>query len=1092
MSALVTWPSGPLATVLVVVLLVLLAGFGFLAWHATVLFKLGMRDIPRRWARAVLIVFGLTLSTTVIGSALGTGDTMANTVRTLVTESLGPVDEVVMLNTSSRGLGDVARAVAQHGIGGLAEANLGLFGQEQAATLAEAAEGHGTAAVVPAILDQVTVVLPARQQLQSAVSLIAVPAPIPRAMGQLRTVDGQPIDFGALGPNAIVLNTDAAALFGIKGGEPVRIVRHRVSWDVRVAAVVRDGGLGGLDPVVLVPLDAYQAHIDAPGQINAVLVANGGGVGAVARSDEVSQALRLPLADQAAVRQIHAFLHQPEVQRTILAAEGQERGRDRARIDALRLEAAKPEVTERFVSLISAPRTRAELGQLALIAPGGETIFAPLRQLSPLTVLDIKQEALNQATDFGSVVTTAFLVLGIFSIAAGLILIFLIFQLLAADRLTELATLRALGMSRLQILGMFLFEGLLYDLLGATLGALLGLAATLLTTRALASALAGFGFTLRWHVAPRSLLLAFSLGALLTFATMAFAAWRASNAGIVAATRGEARDESRAWLLGLGMLLVAAAGLIWWRWHAPVYSFAPRSPLVLPGALTLALLGLAVLLTGAAGVAASRLQPGAARRLELAAGAGATLLGLALAGVWARALIALPTPGGDLAHDALTIAVGGVVLLLAATWAATRAIGPALRLLDRALAPLAALRAVVRPAIGALNYQRWRTGLAVVMFGLVIFIMVTALVMIGGLLGAYSEGEPPVAGFAVQAQVGQPLDLPQALTTASAVSDKSFSAIGGTAPLEVQAVQLGTPLGGWLNETLVAVDDGFLQGVKANLVRRAPGYESTGSIWRALRQHPGTAVISPTLVGSGGLTVPPVKGFDPLTLWVRPDDGGQPVKLTVIGVIDSRSQLPPGVYTSRATAAGLGVALPAPSTYYLQPRPGLHAADAVTGLRLSFAGTGLSVTALDDQVQTAQSIRLLLTRIVQGFMGLGLIAGVAALGMLGVQAVIERRAQLGTLRALGFTRWQSRATLAFESAVIALLGVALGVVLGLILSHSLVALLGADHPELRYVIPWSQIAVTATLALAGSALASAAAIWQAGRVSPADALRAGG
>ena len=237
--------------------------------------------------------------------------------------------------------------------------------------------------------------------------------------------------------------------------------------------------------------------------------------------------------------------------------------------------------------------------------------------------------------------------------------------------------------------------------------------------------------------------------------------------------------------------------------------------------------------------------------------------------------------------------------------------------------------------------------------------------------------------------------------------------------------------------------------------------------------------------------MPPVKNFAPLTLWVRPDDGGQPLKLTVIGVIDSRSQLPPGIYTSRATAAGMGVALPAPSTYYLQPRASVHAADAITGLRVSFAGKGLAVMALSDQVQTAQSIRLLLTRIVQGFMGLGLIAGVAALGMLGVQSVIERRAQLGTLRALGFTRWQSRATLAFESAVIALLGVALGVGLGLILSHSLVALLGTDHPELHYVIPWGQIALTAALALAGSALASAVAIWQAGRVSPADALRAG-
>ncbi len=50
----------------------------------------------------------------------------------------------------------------------------------------------------------------------------------------------------------------------------------------------------------------------------------------------------------------------------------------------------------------------------------------------------------------------------------------------------------------------------------------------------------------------------------------------------------------------------------------------------------------------------------------------------------------------------------------------------------------------------------------------------------------------------------------------------------------------------------------------------------------------------------------------------------------------------------------------------------------------------------------------------------------AALGMLGVQSVFERRVHLGTLRALGFTRWQTRATLAFEAAITAALGSAWG------------------------------------------------------------------
>ena len=162
---------------------------------------------------------------------------------------------------------------------------------------------------------------------------------------------------------------------------------------------------------------------------------------------------------------------------------------------------------------------------------------------------------------------------------------------------------------------------------------------------------------------------------------------------------------------------------------------------------------------------------------------------------------------------------------------------------------------------------------------------------------------------------------------------------------------------------------------------------------------------------------------------------------------------------------------------------------SVKGLKVSFADRSLVVTDLSNTIRIGRSIRALLTQLVQGFMGLGLIAGVAALGIIGIQSVIERRQQLGTLRALGFTRGQTRATLAFESAVVAALGISLGTALGLVLARSLVALLSVRAPEIRYAVPWDQIAVTLALAWLGTLGALAIAAWQAGRVAPADALR---
>ncbi|HEX5502909.1 MAG TPA: FtsX-like permease family protein, partial [Thermomicrobiales bacterium] len=887
----------------------------------------------------------------------------------------------------------------------------------------------------------------------------------------------------------IVLNAAAADAFGASAGQPLRLLVHGVQWDVRIAAIVRNGGFGGVQPLLLAPLARYQRVTGRVGEVNELLVANRGGDQSVAQSAAATQDLRLALVDRATAQQVHDFLAQPEVQRALIDAEAHLKDQERAQVVALRTEAAKPEVTDRFISLVSDPVARRQLFTFAREIPDAHeayAAFSALRRLAPLSVLELKQAGLDRAAEYGAVVTTVFLVLGIFSLAASVLLIFLVFALLAADRGAELATMRALGMRRRQIMGLFLFEGLVYDLAGAALGAAAGVGATYLAAGSLAQSLAPFGLHVARHVEPRSLLLAFCAGVLLTFGTMLLAAWRVSHTQIVAATRGEAVAEGHWGLVGVGGLLLLGAWLAWRRWSVPPIFYEPRPPLLVPGVLSLALLGAVCVLLAAP--ALWRTRGGEA----LAGGLG-TLAGVGLLAIWLRALAQLPTPGGELRDDAIVVAIGGLVLIVAAVWTATRALGPLARGLDRALSGLARLRLLVRPAAGYLARQRWRTGLTVVMFGMVIFIMVAALTLINVLLNAYAANTAPVAGFELRADArGAAIpDMGAALAQAPAVSRASFGAIGGVSTLDLQVVQLGLPASSWHDATVAAVDDGFLDGVQVGFARRAPGYRDDAAVWRALRERPGAAVVSASLLDSavavGGS--PEDATMPPATLWARPSDGGKPVKLTIIGVLDARAELDPAIYTSRATVAGLGVPLPDPTTYYFAVAPGVKVADAAQGLQVSFADQSLAVTDLGDTLRIGQSIRLLLTRLVQGFMGLGLVAGVAALGIIGVQAVIERRQQLGTLRALGYTRWQVRGTLAFESAVVAVLGIALGVALGLVLARSLVALLGAAHPEVRFAVPAGQLALTAAVAWLGATLAIVVAAWQAGRVSPADALR---
>ena len=60
-----------------------------------VLAKIGLRNLVRRPTQAVLIVLGLTLSTIIIISAFGTGDTLSYSVRRQAVAAYGEVDEII-------------------------------------------------------------------------------------------------------------------------------------------------------------------------------------------------------------------------------------------------------------------------------------------------------------------------------------------------------------------------------------------------------------------------------------------------------------------------------------------------------------------------------------------------------------------------------------------------------------------------------------------------------------------------------------------------------------------------------------------------------------------------------------------------------------------------------------------------------------------------------------------------------------------------------------------------------------------------------------------------------------------------------------
>jgi ABC-type lipoprotein release transport system permease subunit len=155
----------------------------------------------------------------------------------------------------------------------------------------------------------------------------------------------------------------------------------------------------------------------------------------------------------------------------------------------------------------------------------------------PLQVDTTKAESVDEAEEIGNFMTTFFLLLGLFSIGAGILLIVMIFVMLAAERKSEMGMARAVGMKRQHLVEMFLAEGTGYNLASAVVGVTVGVAVAFALTTAASAIFSTFGFSFTPHVSLRTIVISYCLGVVLTFLTVTFSSWRVSTLNIVAAIR---------------------------------------------------------------------------------------------------------------------------------------------------------------------------------------------------------------------------------------------------------------------------------------------------------------------------------------------------------------------------------------------------------------------------------------------------------------------------------------------------------------------------------------------------------------------------
>jgi len=162
---------------------------------------------------------------------------------------------------------------------------------------------------------------------------------------------------------------------------------------------------------------------------------------------------------------------------------------------------------------------------------------------------------------------------------------------------------------------------------------------------------------------------------------------------------------------------------------------------------------------------------------------------------------------------------------------------------------------------------------------------------------------------------------------------------------------------------------------------------------------------------------------------------------------------------------------------------------AARAIESALSTTGVQADSLQQIADENNALSRSFLYLMQAFMGLGLVVGIAAIGVIAFRTVVERRQQIGMLRALGFQREMVSWVFLIESSFVALLGIGLGVSLALIPASQMITDMAAEISGLTFQVPWTEIVFVSGLAYAMTLLTTWLPAVQASQVRPAEALR---
>jgi len=715
-----------------------------------------------------------------------------------------------------------------------------------------------------------------------------------------------------------------------------------------------------------------------------------------------------------------------------------------------------------------------------------------------LSVSAGRLSALASVEEGAGAMALMFLVFGSFTMAAGLLLVVTVVIMLADERRSESGVVRALGLQRSDLRAMTMMEGLLTSLIGSIVGALAGLLLAWLTSSAFQHLFAGLDdsladaglFSFAWQL--DSIVAGIAWGFLIAMLTLWLTSLYTSRMRVIEALRRipTARSRGISWLSLLLVIGLFGASAICVLWLIAVGFNSSLSRLLIDIA------GSAML--SAILISTFYLVP---RLLDKETGSLAKLKRhavrntIASIGTVVSIWIAVPDPWrNSMPTDELTFTVLGMMQVIAGVMVMTTIAPMILALIGKSRFITKKLGPVIPTSLSYPLASPLRTGVMMGMFALTVF-SVVVLAGYSTQFESYSDGfvEHAQGDFEVMVTGSRqrPIDLSDDVQDWN-LNQTDVSTIDGIGKLSRAVAWIDADNQDRIPYVIRGFDSGFAEhgGLPLYSWDESLG-DDENKVWKKVLEHPDLVLIdsSFTMVDAtqnSGVSSVELSIGDSISL-IDISNPGNVLEVRVAGVLEQSSFLfSPGIYLSMDEVdERFGGKV---TRMYVSSSPEGNSKILAESLEYDLAAQGLDVILIEEEVEVLQGVVFVILDVFQAYLGIGIIVGIAGMGVVTYRQVSERSRQTGVMRAIGWKRWMVGLAYIIEVSWVALAGMFTGILVGLGFHRALHEAVWAGK-GVELAMPWATIFIVTLVSWMLVILATAIPVRKATNLSPAIALR---